>query len=299
MVTFLITFFLLLGFLIVAVYFRQKPNTNVAPNRLAPPPNPRGLFSLDESSQLTTPTTRSDLEREKAALLERAAHGDKNALRDAHSLNDRHVYDQVLDSLTNSADTDPKLLALVSFLTRTELPVSTTVGRAIIESWQKSPDRSATAKALHIVALANDASLYNDTVLVVMQFWREGLLPDISPIELLSLFGGEFWLLSNKVRSSGCGVCLKTHPYKSSSRIGAAACLHGGHQRRAANHRVLKVRVPLRHVLGRRHQARRARGIKVRCAQPEHRPRARSRRPGPSRPPGSCCGRRCSSCRAA
>jgi hypothetical protein len=212
MVTLLITSIVLLGFLIVVLYFWQKPNTDGESNLLPPPAEPRGLFTVEESADFkrtASSIATSKRQQETAALLERAASGDKNALREAYLLNDRQVYDQVLDSLTDSADTEPKLLALVSFITRAELRVNTGLAREILESWKRSPDRGATAKTLHIVALANDASLYNETVLAAMQFWREGRLPDTSPEELRSLFEGEFWLLSSKVRSSGAGFVLK------------------------------------------------------------------------------------------
>jgi hypothetical protein len=210
MVTLLITSTLLLGILVVALYFWQKPKNKPESNVL-PPRAKRGLFTPEESSDLKTlaSSTNSESRHETAALLERAASGDKNALRDAHVLGDRNVYDQVLDLLTDSADTEPKLLALVSFLTRADLPVNTRVARSILGSWQKSPDSSATAKMLHIVALANDASLYNHAVDATMRYWREGRLPDVSTLELRSLFEGEFWLLSSQVRRSGAGFGLK------------------------------------------------------------------------------------------
>ena len=53
------------------------------------------------------------------------------------------------------------------------------------------------------------------------------------------------------------------------SVVEAATLLHGGDERGAADHRVLKVRVPLREILGGRQQAGRARGIEVRDAQLE------------------------------
>lgn len=212
MVTLLITSFLLIGFLVVALYFWQKPNTNAESSVLPPPAEPRGLFSAEESSDfktLVSTTATSERQQERTAIIERAASGDKSALRDAHSLRDRDLYDQALDLLTDSADTDSELLALVSFVTRAELLVNTRLARSIFESWKRSPDRSATAKTLHVVALANDASLYSDAVEAVMQFWREGRLPNVSTMELRSLIEGEFWLLSSEVRGSGAGFVLK------------------------------------------------------------------------------------------
>jgi hypothetical protein len=87
--------------------------------------------------------------------------------------------------------------------------VNTALARAIFNSWRRSPDRSSTAKALHIIALANDASLYTEAVETAMAFWREGKLTCTTPEELRALLEGEFWLLSSNVRSSGAGFLLK------------------------------------------------------------------------------------------
>lgn len=209
MVTFLISILLLLGLLVIALYFWQKPNTSVQSRELAQPPKPAGLFPHESEQVLTPAKLTSAFEQERNALTERAKTGTRNVLREAQARKDQYFYNQILDLVIDSADTEPKLLALVSFLTREELPVNTRVGRAILESWKKSPDRSATAKTLHVVALANDASLYNETVLAAMQFWRRGQLGSISPMELRSLFEGEFWLLSSSVRNSGAGFVLK------------------------------------------------------------------------------------------
>jgi len=62
---------------------------------------------------------------------------------------------------------------------------------------------------LHIAALSDDAQIYGQAVEVVLDVWREGKLQDVSAAELLSLFNGEFWVLSSNARSSGAGFVLK------------------------------------------------------------------------------------------
>ena len=114
----------------------------------------------------------------------------------------------MLDLLSANA-TDPKLLSLISYVTRANLPVSTQLAARVVESWKNSPDRNGTAKALHVAALSNDAALYNAAVEAAMQYWREGRLPDVSVQDLTALFDGEFWLLSTQVRGSGAGFLLK------------------------------------------------------------------------------------------
>jgi hypothetical protein len=208
MVTFL-TIFLILGLLAVAIYFWQRPGTNAQSHGLTLPPKPASLFALDEAAALPLIPNAAELEQERVTLIERAGRGDKNALHDARRLNDQSLYDQTLDRLIESADNDSKFLALLSFLTRSDLPVNSTAARAMLETWKRMPDRGTTAKMLHVAALANDASVYNDAVATAMQFWREKRLSDISPEELRSLFEGEFWQISGKVRSSGAGFVLK------------------------------------------------------------------------------------------
>jgi hypothetical protein len=208
MVTFLITSFLILGFFIVVVYLWQKPRASVESHELAPAPEPRGLFSAEQSNPLIE-LAAEDQEQKLAGILRRANEGDTNALKDAHLEREPAFYGAVLDALVNHATTEPQLLSLVSCVTRSELPVNTALARAIFNSWQRSPDRSSTTKALHVVALANDASLYTEAVESAMACWREGKLPDITPEELQALLEGEFWLLSSNTRSSGAGFLLK------------------------------------------------------------------------------------------
>jgi len=70
MVTLLITSAILLGILILALYFRQKPTTNPESDLLPPPAKPRGLFTPEESSDFKTlaSSTNSERRHETAAL---------------------------------------------------------------------------------------------------------------------------------------------------------------------------------------------------------------------------------------
>jgi hypothetical protein len=208
MVTFLITSFLILAILVVAVYFWQKP-TDVVESPLLPPPlEPRGLFSAEhafDSKQLAS----AEKEQRRAAVLERINNGEKSALKDAQLENDPAFYNAALDSLTDRATSDPQLLSLISYVARAELPVTAKLARAVFECWRRAPDRSSTAKALHIIALSDDASLYNEAAEAAIEFWHNGQLPDVPPVELKALLEGEFWLLSSQTRSSGPGFLLK------------------------------------------------------------------------------------------
>ena len=205
MVTLLFTSIFVLGLLVIAIYFWQK-STNTAQNmELPPPPKPAGLFSdYQPAPQLPGAT-----EQPRKALLELAKNGDRNALAEAHALNDRALYDEALDVLAAQVDSAAELLSLVSHVTKNEFPVNKALAQKSIAYWKGSLDRNSTAKLLHTAALSDDAETYGHAVEVVLDSWREGKLQDTSAVELQSLFVGEFWVLSANARSSGAGFVLK------------------------------------------------------------------------------------------
>ena len=209
MVTLLFTTIFIVGLLAVTLYF-WAPSAKNAEQSLLPPTVPlRGLFSDNngfESTPLPSPTPP---ENERVSLIERARGGDKSTLREAHALGDQDFYNQVLDQLLANDDRAATLLALASFITRNELPVSSKLAEAVISSWKNSPDRSSTATALHFAALSDDAALYQSTVEDALGLCRQGSLTDVSAAELGALFDGEFWVLSAQIRSSGAGFVLK------------------------------------------------------------------------------------------
>jgi len=206
MVTLLFTAFLVFGLVaIAAILFRQKSG-NASQTMELPllPRQPAGLFSDYQPAELPATT-----EEPRKALLELAHTGDKKALHDAYAVNDRALYDEVLNTLIAQIHTEAQLLSLVSYVTRNELPVNKTLAQKTTDSWKGSLDRNSTAKLLHIAALSDDAGTYGQAVEVVLDSWREGKLPDISAVELQALFNGEFWVLSSNARSSGAGFVLK------------------------------------------------------------------------------------------
>lgn len=205
MVTLLFTSVFIITFLVIAaVYCRQKFR-NVAHFEQPLPPKPSaGLFSDYQPAQLA-----ASIEEPHNAIIELAQTGDKKALHDAHAINDRALYDEVLNTFVTHLNTEAQLLSLVSYVTRNELPVNKTLAQKTIDHWQHSLDRNTTSKLLHIAALSDDAGMYGHAVEVVLNSWREGKLQDVSAIELQSLFNGEFWVLSSNTRSSGAGFVLK------------------------------------------------------------------------------------------
>ena len=142
-------------------------------------------------------------------LLESAQHADKTALDEARESNDPALYDEVLNILVAEADSEAKLLSLVSHVTRNEFPVNKALAQKSIDYWQKNLNKQSTTKMLHIAALSDDAETYRKAVEIVLSSWRRGELPGLSATELQSLLNGEFWILSSNTRSSGAGFVLK------------------------------------------------------------------------------------------
>jgi hypothetical protein len=204
MVTLLITSVFVFGLIAIAIYFWQKAANTSQPIELPLPPQPAGLFSDFKPAELPSPT-----EDPKKAIIESAAKGDKNALEQAHALNNITLYEEVLNLFVAQTDSEPKLLSLVSHVTRNELPVTKALAQKAIDYWKDSPDKHSTAKMLHVAALSDDAETYRQAVEIALNSWHDGKLPNISAMELQSLINGEFWVLSSNTRSSGAGFVLK------------------------------------------------------------------------------------------
>jgi len=211
MVALLFTAIFIIGLLAIPLFFWAFRARGSGENLLPPPEPPRGLFSDKDGfeSAVLPPAEPDERENQRPSLSERAKAGDKTALLEAQAFSDRKFYDELLDQLTLNADRGPTLLELASYVTRNELPVNRKLAEALISSWKVSPGRSSTATTLHLTALADDAELYQSTVEATLQFWRQGLLADVSAAELRALFDGEFWVLSAGTRGSGAGFILK------------------------------------------------------------------------------------------
>ena len=205
MVTLLFTSVFVFGLLVTAIYFWQRPANTSQPVELPlPPQQPASLFSDYQPAQLPRAT-----DNPRKALLESAAKGEKNSLPQAHSLNDPTLYAEVLNTLVARVDSAPELLSLVSYVTRNELPVTRALAQTSIDYWKDSLDKNSTAKMLHIAAVSDDADILREAVEVVLSSWRSGKIPDLSAVDLQSLFNSEFWVLSSNTRSSGAGFVLK------------------------------------------------------------------------------------------
>lgn len=204
MVTLLITSVFVFGLIAIAIFFWQKAANTTQPIELPLPPPPAGLFSDFKPAELPVPT-----EDPKKAVIESATKGDKNALAQARLLNDSSFYEDILNLFVSQIDSEPKLLSLVSYVTRNELPVTKALAQRSIDYWNDSRDRHSTAKMLHVAALSDDAETFRQAVEIALSSWRNGKLPEVSAVELQSLINGEYWVLSSNTRSSGAGFVLK------------------------------------------------------------------------------------------
>jgi hypothetical protein len=215
MVTILITSFLILAFLAIAIYFWQKPTSlPEAETALRPPPG-RGLFieGTPHGQELAKAEAESKATANALAqrtdLLARARGGEKPTLLEARNIQDAELYEEALNILVADADSDAKLLSLVSYVTRHELRVNRKLAERVIDSYKRAPDRNSTAEMLHVAALSDDAAVYQSAVETALESWRERRLSEISAAELRSILQGEFWILSSPTRSSGAGFLLK------------------------------------------------------------------------------------------
>ena len=214
MVTILITSIFILAFLAIAIYFSQKPASSAEAETLRPPPG-RGLFidGSPDAQELARAKADSDAKANFAAkrreLLDHARAGEKSTLLEARSIEDAELYDEALNLLVADADSDPKLLSLVSYVTRNELRANQKLAEKVMDSYKRAPDRNSTAKMLHVAALSDDAAVYQSAVETALEFWRDRRLAEISTQELRAILESEFWILSSTTRSSGAGFLLK------------------------------------------------------------------------------------------
>jgi len=222
MVTFLITAAAVLALIGIGAYFWQKPASREAANVLPPQPNARGLFE-ESANEMAAAEQLAAMSRRREELIKEAHNGDRAALDEAHLSGDTELYDRVLDELVQISDSDPKLLALMTYISQNDLPVRRSLAEAVLVSWKAAPDRGGTPRALHFAALSDDPDIYRGAVESALQLWREAKLGETSPIELRALFDGEFWVLSSRSRSSGAGFVLKRALDKARRELEAAS----------------------------------------------------------------------------
>lgn len=208
----LIISILLLG-LATYAFLRSKRSTSTEdPTGYLPPsPPPRTLFE----PATVEPPQLADARNARRELVERAARGDVQTLREAHATGDAHFYNEVLDALVGHSEAAGKdSLKLVSreVVAGDGLRANRGFALALLALWRESaPDATMfeTADLLRVAALSDDAATFGEVCEAVFGPWREGRLRSASAEELAALFENEYWILSPDARRSGAGFVLK------------------------------------------------------------------------------------------
>jgi len=211
----LIISFLLLTAISFAIYRSKRWSSDASLESDPAPLRPRSLFDErilpEESKNSAADSQREEFSRLRAALLARAAQGDKDTLREAHAAANASLYGEVLDALLGQAGSSTEnLCALASYIARSEdLRSNTKLAESLIEAWKTSPGEIPLAEVLHIAALSDDAAAYRKACETALQFWRTNSLPYTSAKTLYALIESQYWVLAPQARSSGAGFVLK------------------------------------------------------------------------------------------
>ncbi len=220
---------LLFAFTAFALYRWQRQSSNEDTTNYFAPPRSGGLFSdqaaVGADASLTGAATDHQAAEQRAALLARAAEGDQAALAEAHAIGDAAFYREVLDALTEqAAENDENLRKLTSHIAQNaELRASAKLAMALIEAWQRSPDKRVLAEMMHIAALADDAAIYQQAVETALRVWRDGRLPQVQTGELYALIENQYWMLGSEAKRSGASFVLKRMLVSVRRELAAAA----------------------------------------------------------------------------
>jgi hypothetical protein len=197
---------------VAAMYRWQRGVADSSGDRALASPVQRGLFDHSANGPDRAKVSAANQAfQNRAALKKRASEGDVESLRDAHESADVGLYCEVLDALVEQAATRQETLqALVSQIaTSNNLRANIRMAELVIEAWKNEPTRRATAEALHIAALSDDATTYQAAVEAAIEYSRSGRLPQLSAEDLIALVESQYWALSSEARSSGAGFALK------------------------------------------------------------------------------------------
>ena len=203
---------LLLAVAAAAIYLWQREATDSSSDRALASPVRRGLFDhFSGGPDRAEALEANQAFQARASLKKRASEGDVESLRAAYELADAGLYHEVLEALVEQAATGQETLrALVSQIaTSNDLRANIRLAELVIEAWKNEPGRRATAEALHIAALSDDATTYQAAVELAIEYSRSGRLPELSAEDLIALVESQYWALSSDARSSGAGFALK------------------------------------------------------------------------------------------
>jgi hypothetical protein len=218
------------------IYRKQRQLAVTYPE--LPPPPPRGLFGgRAADGRQALPAQVADVQgaaTEREALLARATAGDLDALGDAATLRNGVHFAATLEALLKWAESsDEKVRAIGAFVATDGRVASAErshgsagLSRAYSALWEREPD-AATARALHLAALSDDAAEFGRVVETAAKLWRDGRLSGVSAGQLRTLVESEFWVMDAAARASGAGFVVKqliaSLPAELAERAGATA----------------------------------------------------------------------------
>ena len=208
MIAIIVIAFLALIGAALTIFLKQRTPSDATGNHVLQPPHFEGLFDRPDAASLIEEPTAGD---RKEGLLELARAGNLNALSAAHAIHDARFYADVMAALSEWAfERQENLTALVSHISKSnELRATRPLAQRMIETCKTAPDRRSTTAMIHIAALADDAETYEQAIETVLEVWRSGRLPGLSPEELAELIVSQYWVIAPEARRGGVGFALK------------------------------------------------------------------------------------------
>ncbi len=207
----------IISFLLVLISFatyrwllQPKPNRLIEESNQPPLP-PTFLFAPDEKALAEFQRLEEEARNinQKLSLVHRAKGGDKEALVESFSLNERGFYDEVLDAFVEQTKTDEEVWSLALFVKDKSLPANSNLADRCLSAFQKNPTRQLLGNTFHVVALSDDADLFQKTIETTIKLWQEKKLAGVSKEEIREIAESEFWVLAQEARNSGAGFLLK------------------------------------------------------------------------------------------
>jgi len=208
---------IIISFLLVLISFAtyrwllQSKSNHLIEEGEQPPLPPKFLFAPDEKALAEFQKSEEEARNKnrKLSLVNKARSGDKDALIEAWSFDERGFYDEILDALVEQTKTDEELWSLTAFINNESLRANSNLARKCLESFQVNPTRQLLGKMFHVAALSDDADLFQTTIETTIKFWQEEKLAGVSREEIREIAESEFWVLSQEARNSGAGFLLK------------------------------------------------------------------------------------------
>lgn len=174
-------------------------------------PRLRGLFEPDDAElrafqyeeRKRLEDAEKQLQIQEAERL--AASGDLNAIPSAHKADDPIFYENILNTLFQSTDTDE----LEKHLIKNQLPANSEITRFFVNKFGQTASAIDLTKALRLAASTNSAEIYLQTVEKSVSLWDGHKQKEVSSETLLNLIDTHYWLLAGDARISGAGFLLK------------------------------------------------------------------------------------------